>query len=264
MKCRDGTLKQKIANGDFIFAGAVMDCRTGAIIEAYEEAGYDYVFIDREHTTFDFEDVGEHIRVSRILGMPCMVRVAEPSYSELCRTLDQWPDGVFVPRIRTRANMEAVIEKVRYPPVGKRGLGASTCPAGKYLGWTTPAEMVATISRDFVLGIQIETKEALENLDDVLSVPGIDVAVVGNDDLSVGLGITGQFDSQTYIDAVKAIIAACNRHGVQPGIAGGDPAWVKRWADLGMRHFWAASDIGFIWAGAAQAIKAARQAVNPK
>jgi 4-hydroxy-2-oxoheptanedioate aldolase len=264
MRCRDGTLKQKIAKGDFIFAGAVMDCRTGAIIEAYEEAGYDYVFIDREHTTFDFADVAEHIRVSRILGIPCMVRVAEASYTELCRTLDQWPDGVWVPRIRSRADVEAVIEKVKYPPIGKRGLGASTCPAGKYLGWTTPAEMVETISRDFVLGIQIETKEALENLDDILSVPGIDVALVGNDDLSVGLGITGQFDSDKYINAIKEIIAACNRHGVQPGIAGGDPVWVKRWADLGMRHFWSASDIGFIWAGAAQAIKAVRQVVAPK
>ena len=264
MKCRDGSLKQRIAKGDFLFAGCVMDSRTGAVIEAYEEAGYDYVLIDREHTTFDFAEVAEHIRVSRILGIPCLVRVAEPSYTELCRTLDQWPDGVFVPRIRCRADVEMVIEKVKYPPIGKRGLGASTCPAGKYIGWSSSAEMVETISRDFVLGIQIETKEALDNLDDILSVPGIDVALVGNDDLSIGLDITGQFDSDTYVDAVKEVIAACHRHGVMPGIAGGDPVWVKRWADLGMRMFWAACDIGFIWAGAAQAIKAVREVVGPE
>jgi 2-keto-3-deoxy-L-rhamnonate aldolase RhmA len=262
MKCRDGSLKQKIASGNYVFAGCVMDSRTGAVIEAYEEAGYDYVMIDREHTTFDFADVAELIRVSRIVGIPCMVRVAEPSYTELCRTLDQWPDGVWVPRIRTRADVEAVVEKIKYPPLGKRGLGASTCPAGKYIGWDTSAEMVETLNRDTVLGIQIETKEALDNLDDILSVPGIDVALVGNDDLSVGLGITGQFESETYVNAIKQIVAACNRHGVQPGIAGGDPAWVKRWSDLGMRHFWAACDIGFIWTGAAQAIKSVREVVG--
>jgi 2-keto-3-deoxy-L-rhamnonate aldolase RhmA len=264
MRCLDGTLKQRIANGDFLFAGAVMDSRSGAVIEAYEEAGYDYILIDREHTALNSETILEHIRVSRLLGIPCMVRVADGTYAELCRTLDQWPDGIFVPRIRTRAQTEMIVETVTYPPKGKRGLGGSTSPAGKYIGWASTAEMVETINRDLVIGIQIETKEALENLDDILCVPGIDVALVGNDDLSIGMGIPGQLDTDTYRNAVKEVIAACNRHGVMPGIAGGDPAFVKYWADQGMRMFWAAADICILWAGAAQGLKAIRQALEPK
>jgi len=261
MQCGNGKLKQRIANRDFLVGGCVMDSRSGAVIEAYQEAGFDFVLIDREHTALNSETILEHIRMSRVLGFPCLVRVADATYAELNRTLDQMPDGIFVPRIRSRAQVEMIIETVKYPPVGKRGVGASTCPAGKYMGWGSVAEMVATLNRTSVVGIQIETKEALENLDDILSVPGIDVAVVGNDDLSTGMGIPGQFTSDTYRSAVKEVIAACNRHGVMPGIAAGDPAVVKYWAGHGMKMFWSASDICLLWSGAANCCATVRQAL---
>jgi 2-keto-3-deoxy-L-rhamnonate aldolase RhmA len=184
--------------------------------------------------------------MARALGFPCVVRVADNTYAELNRTLDQMPDGIFVPRIRSRADVERIIETVKYPPLGKRGVGASTCPAGKYMGWGSVAEMVETLNKTTVIGIQIETREALEHLDDILSVPGIDVAVVGNDDLSTGMGIPGQFTSDTYRNAVKEVIKSCSRHGVMPGIAAADP------------------DICFLWSGAAQCCKAVRQAVEAK
>jgi 2-keto-3-deoxy-L-rhamnonate aldolase RhmA len=113
-----------------------------------------------------------------------------------------------------------------------------------------------------VVGIQIETKEALENLDDILSVPGIDVAVVGNDDLSTGMGIPGQFTSDTYRNAVKDVIKCCNKHGVMPGIAAGDPELVKFWAGHGMKMFWSAADICLLWSGAAKCCAAVRKALE--
>lgn len=262
MQCGNGKLKKRIADRDYLVAGCVMDSRSGAVIEAYQEAGFDFVLIDREHTALNSETILEHIRMARALGFPCLVRVADATYAELNRTLDQMPDGIFVPRIRTRAQVEMIIETVKYPPVGKRGVGASTCPAGKYMGWGSVAEMVETLNRTSVVGIQIETKEALENLDEILSVPGIDVAVVGNDDLSTGMGIPGQFTSDTYRNAVKEVIASCNRHGVMPGIAAGDPAVVKYWAGQGMRMFWSASDICLLWSGAANCCTSVRKALG--
>lgn len=262
MRWGNGKLKQRIAAREFLVAGCVMDSRSGAVIEAYQEAGFDYVMIDREHTALNSETILEHIRLSRALGLPCVVRVADDTYAELNRTLDQMPDGIFVPRIRTRAQMEKIIETVKYPPLGKRGVGASTCPAGKYMGWNSLTEMVETLNQTMMVGIQIETKEALDNLDDILSVPGIDVAVVGNDDLSTGMGIPGQFTSDTYRNAVKEVIACCNRHGVMPGIAAGDPELVKYWAGRGMKMFWSAADICLLWSGAAHCCKAVRHALG--
>lgn len=262
MQWGNGKLKQRIAAREFLIAGAVMDSRSGAVIEAYQEAGFDYVIIDREHTALNSETILEQIRLSRALGFPCLVRVADDTYAELNRTLDQMPDGIFVPRIRTRAQMERIIETVKYPPVGKRGVGASTCPAGKYMGWGSLTEMTETLNRTSVVGIQIETKEALENLDAILSVPGLDVAVVGNDDLSTGMGIPGQFTSDTYRNAVKEVIRCCNKHGVMPGISAVDPEVVKYWAGQGMRMFWSAADICLLWSGAAKCCAAVRQALE--
>ena len=258
----NGILKQRIERREYLVGGCIMDSRSGAVVEAYHEAGYDFVMIDREHTALNSETILEHIRLCRVIGLPCMVRVADNTYAELNRTLDQMPDGIFVPRIRTRAEVEKIIETVKYPPVGKRGVGASTCPAGKYMGWDSVAEMVETLNRTTTVGIQIETKEALENLDDILSVPGIDVAVVGNDDLSTGMGIPGQFYTDTYRNAVKEVIKCCNKHNVMPGIAAGAPELVKYWAGQGMKMFWSSADICLLWQAAAQNCAAVRKALE--
>jgi 4-hydroxy-2-oxoheptanedioate aldolase len=176
--------------------------------------------------------------------------VAEDCYHELSRTLDQAPDGIFVPRIRSREQVERLVRTVKYPPLGIRGLAGSTCPAGKYMGWGSVPEQVETTNRNLVVGIQIETAEALADLDGVLSVSGIDIAVVGNDDLSLGMGLPGRLDSPEYIAAVESVIGACERHGVLPGIAGGDPATICHWIQRGMRAIWYASDICLMWAAA--------------
>jgi 2-keto-3-deoxy-L-rhamnonate aldolase RhmA len=151
------------------------------------------------------------------------------------------------------------MEMVKFPPYGVKGYGASTCPAGKYLGWETPLDQLDYYNNDIVMGIQIETAEALADLDGILSVPGIDIAVVGNDDLSLGMGIPRQFESPEYIDAMKKIIAACIKHNVLPGIACGDPVKIKFWKEQGMRVFWAASDIGSMWTYTKQSIHAIQE-----
>ncbi len=262
MRSGDGKLKQRIKDQDLLLGGCVMDLRSGAVIEAYSDAGLDFVMVDREHTGLNSETILEHIRLARALGLPCVVRVAEASYAELNRTLDQLPDGIFVPRVRTREEVEKIVEMIKYPPLGKRGVGASTCPAGRYIGWGSVKKMITSINDHTMIGIQIETREALENLDEILSVPGIDVAVVGNDDLSTGMGIPGEFASDEYRDAVRRVIKTCQKYGVMPGIAGGDPEWVKYWSEEGMRMFWVVADIVLVWQGVHQTCRKLHNVLN--
>lgn len=264
MKGCSDILRKKVAKKEILFVGGILDSRSGAAVEALHEAGYDLLLIDREHTALNTETIAEHIRLARALGLPCMVRAADDSYHEVCRTLDQAPDGIFVPRLRTRADAERVVALAKYAPVGQRGLGGSTCPAGKYVGWPALTDQIAYVNRDLVIGIQIETVEALEQLDEILSVPRIDIAVVGNDDLSIGLGIPGQLNNPRYTAAVMRVIEACQRHGVLPGIAGGDPQWVRFWAERGMRMFWCGCDIVCMWLGLREQIRLARAAVENK
>ena len=260
-----GQLKRRVKNRDLLLHGCIMDCRSGSAVEMYKEVGFDVVLIDREHTALNNETILEHIRLCRAMDIPCMVRVAEPSYAEINRVMDQAPDGIYIPRIRSREELEGVMQLLKFPPHGVKGLGGSTCPAGKYLGWPGGVKnQVDFYTNQFVVGIQIETGPALDDLDGILSVPGVDIAIVGNDDLSLGMGILGEWESDSYIEAVKRVIAVCNRHGVYPGIAGGDPAKVRFWYDQGMRGFWAACDIVNMWLYTKQSHTAIMEALNKR
>jgi len=256
-----GELRRKVESGVILYAGMIHDSRSGAAVEAFHAAGYDVLIVDREHTLLGDETVLEHIRLARALGLPCMVRPADDTYHSVCCVLDQAPDGVFMPRVRTRADAERLVSLAKYPPVGRRGIGGSTCPVGKYVGWRTLADQVQYVNRDLVIGIQLETAEALENLEEILSVPHIDIAVVGNDDLSTSMGIPGEFEHPDYVEAVSRVIDACRRHGVLPGVAVGDPRWARFWAERGARMFWCGSDVIAMWQGVAQQIDGLRAAL---
>lgn len=262
MKVLSGKLKERIRRQDVLLAGCLMDSRSGAAVEMFHALGYDLLLIDREHTLLGDETILEHIRLSRALELPCMVRLSGSDDPELGRILDQAPDGIFVPRIRNRAEVEEVLRRARHAPLGQRGMGASTCPAGQYLGWPSLREQAETANSRLVIGIQIETTEALDQLDGILSVEGIDVALVGNDDLSLSLGIPGQFAHPRYLEAVTRVIASCQKHGVLPGIACGDPARLRFWKDLGMRMFWTAADVCLMWEGARRLMKGMQEALE--
>ncbi len=262
MKGCTGRLKERVRRGDLLLQGMVHDGRSGAVVEMFHECGYDTLVIDREHTYLDNETVLEHIRLARALDLPVMVRVPEPSYAWVNCLLDQAPDGIYVPRIRSRAEVEALLSTLRYPPRGVRGVAGSTCPAGRYLGWPSLRDQLEYFRENLVVGIQIETAEAFAQLDEILSVPGIDIAVIGLDDLSVGLGIPGEWDNPRFRDAQSRILEACRRHGVLAGIPGGDPARIAQCAAEGFRVFWCASDLCCMWAGVQHQIQAIRAALE--
>ena len=262
MKGCTGYLKERVRRGDVLLQGMIHDGRSGAVVEMFHECGFDTVIIDREHTYLDNETVLEHIRLARALDLPVMVRVPEPSYAWINCLLDQAPDGIFIPRIRTRAEVEQILRALRYPPQGVRGLGGSTCPAGKFIGWPHVRQQVEYFQEKLVVGIQIETAEAFANLDDILSVPGIDVAVIGQDDLSLGLGILGEGESPEFQAAERKVLEACRRHGVLAGIPAGDPAKIARYVEQGFRVFWCASDLVCMWTGIRQQHNAIARALG--
>ena len=262
MKVCEGLLRTRVDNRDLLTFVGITESRSPAAIEVFHDAGFDVALIDREHTALNSETIADLIRVARCLSFPCMVRVCEDCYHELNRTLDQAPDGIFVPRIKTREQAENVVRTVKYKPLGIRGLAGSTCPVAKYRGWSSVPEQIEVVNRNLVVGIQIETAEALEDLDGILSVKGIDIAVVGGDDLTMGMGIPGQTKSKEYFDALERVIAACQRHHVLPGIAAADPETALYWIEKGMRVIWYACDVTLLWQAAHRHIHQLKQSLN--
>ena len=259
MSTCDGLLRQRVDNKDLLLFGLTLDSFSGTIVEMYHATGYDGLLIDREHSALNLETISEYIRLARVLGLPCMVRVAENCYHQLNPILDQAPDGIFVPRIRSRDEVEELIQTVKYPPEGVRGLASIIVPVSKTLGWGSAAEQIETVNRNLVIGIQIETAEALADVDNIVSVPGVDIALVGPDDLSLALGIPGQYDDAKYVDAVKRIIEACQKHNVLPGTACLDPVKAHSWIELGMKMIWYAVDSFLLWQAGRRQIEALKE-----
>ena len=252
MKVCEGLLRKRVDAKEQLVFACITESRTASTVEIFQAAGFDALMIDREHTSLNSETIADHVRVARSLDFPCMVRVCEDSYSELNRNLDQGADGIYVPRIKNRSQVENIVRTVRYKPLGIRGLGGYTCPISKYLGWGSVVDQIEGVNKNTVIGIQIETADALEDLDGILSVKGIDIAVVGSDDLSMGMGIPGQLKNPKFMDAVMRVIESCQKHGVVPGYACGDPELAAYWIDKGMRVIWYVNDAYLIYAGAIQ------------
>jgi 2-keto-3-deoxy-L-rhamnonate aldolase RhmA len=258
----EGLLRKRVDNRELLVFVNITESKSLSTVEVLQDAGFDGVFIDREHTALNTETIADQIRIARSLHFPCMVRACDDSYHELNRTLDQAPDGIYIPRIRSRAQVENIMRTVKYAPEGIRGLGGSTCPVSKYRGWGSVVEQINTTNKNLVVGIQIETKEALENLDEILSVKGVDIAVVGPDDLSISMGIPGELTNPKYLDAVQRVIEACHRHNVMPGIAGGDPNVAAKWVEKGMRVLWYANEICLMWMAGVQQVNRLKDALK--
>jgi 2-keto-3-deoxy-L-rhamnonate aldolase RhmA len=145
---------------------------------------------------------------------------------------------------------------MKYAPEGKRGAVLARGHTGFKAG--PLVETLAAMNRETLLVVQVETNEAVERLDDLLSVRGVDVALVGPTDLSLALGVGGQMEHPTLVAAIEATLAACKRHGVVPAIHTNDTAMSAGWARRGMRMVSINSEVGLLTAGARGAIATIR------
>jgi 2-dehydro-3-deoxyglucarate aldolase/4-hydroxy-2-oxoheptanedioate aldolase len=247
---RRNTVKQRLLNGETVIGTMIQEMRVPAIAQIVKAAGYDFFMLDMEHGAYSLETAADILRVGRLLDLCPLVRVASPEYDLIARPLDHGAMGVMMPRIETRDQVERFIEAMKYPPQGKRGC-SSDAPHAEYDFGPLP-EFLATNNLDTLAIAQIERKVAIERLDDLLSVPGVDAALIGPEDLSVSLGVPGEISHPAVVEAIETVIAAAHRHNVVPGIHMGSVEKLQGWMAKGMRLIMYWSDLGFLLeAGAA-------------
>lgn len=229
----ENRIKQALACGGSVVGTMLSEIRQQSIMQLLVNAGFDFVIIDNEHGPFSIESIAELSRNARILGLTPIVRVPDLSYPYLAQPLDAGAQGLMLPRVYDAGQVLEAVQIVKYPPVGKRGCafsrGATDLKGGPV------AETMAKANEETMLIVQIETQEAVEQLDEILSVPCVDVAFVGPTDLSISLGVPGQMGSPVLTAAIEQMVASCQRHGVVPGIQMNDLDMAVQWVDKGMR-----------------------------
>jgi len=255
---RRNVVKRRLRDGETVIGTMVQEVTTPAIAQILNQVGFDFFMIDMEHGPFSLESAAHILRVGRLLDMCPLVRVRSAEYDLIAGPLDQGAMGIMLPRIETRAQVETLVESVKYPPQGKRGC-SSDAPHSEYQSGPL-AKFLETNNEDTLVIAQIERKEAIDRIDELLAVPGVDVALVGSEDLSISLGVPGETRHRLVLEAVDEVISAAARHGIASGIHVGDVEALRGWKAKGMRMLMYGSDLQFLMESSASGLSRLREA----
>ena len=256
----NSSLRQRLRAGETVI-GSWINSGSPIIAELMAACGFDFLCVDVEHSAVDLPQTQQLFQAIRSGRADCaaVVRLHGVDYAFVKRYLDAGACGVVAPLLRTRAEAELLVQAAKYPPQGLRGVGF--CRANAY-GLRLTDEF-ARANNEILLAVQIEHIEAVRNIEAILSVPGIDAAFIGPYDLTASMGITAQFDHPDYLAARDAILAACQRHHVTPGIhvVPPDPAQAKARIAEGYRFIAYSLDITMLTTACTQGLAALRK--NP-
>ena len=195
--------------------GTVVSSTDPAVVEAMAGSALDFLMMDTEHSPLGPESVQTLVMAASAADTPVLVRVGGLEPIQLMQPLDVGAAGVIVPRVHNADEVRSIMESTRYPPGGLRGFGPRR--AGQYGRRTR--EYAADANDNVAVVVQIETSEAVDNLAEIVSVPGLDGVLVGPNDLSAALGVAGQVESDPVLEVIGRVAEVCRDVGIAAGIA---------------------------------------------
>jgi 2-keto-3-deoxy-L-rhamnonate aldolase RhmA len=227
----------------------VQAVRIPAIGQLMKWAGCDFLFFDMEHGAFSIETIADMVQVTRLSDVTALVRVPNDEYHLMARALDAGAQGLMIPRVETRAQVENAIECTRYPPDGVRGCSV-TKGHNDYAGedlW----QFAEAANRENLIILQIERERAVANIEELLSVPGVGGAILGPNDLALSLGVRDDDKLGALEGPIQHVLDAARALNVPCGIHIGNLDWLAEWQRRGMQLICYSTDINFLKRGAA-------------
>ena len=237
-------LRKKLRNGELVI-GAHVFYDDPAITETFGYMGYDYVWIDGEHCAFDKQSLLRHVVGAYAGGTASIVRVEWNDQVLLKPVLEMGIDGLIVPMVCTADEARAFVEACTYPPRGIRGFGPRR--ANQY-GALSNTEYLENVDDSFLRILQIEHKKAIENLDEILKVEGIDALIVGPNDLSATYGCLGNIKAPEMTPIYDQLAEKCRAAGMPFGVSlgPGDRQCIAEWEARGAQLISCVDDISSI------------------
>jgi 2-keto-3-deoxy-L-rhamnonate aldolase RhmA len=240
-----GTFRKRLRAGDLLM-GSMVTLPTAASAEILAEVGFDWLFIDGEHAPLETAEI---LAMIQAVGhrLACIVRVPGVEEAAIKKILDMGAEGVIVPLVNTVEQAESVVRFARYSPAGSRGVGLSRAHGyglrfGQYL--ESANDRVTVI-------VQVEHAIAVENIEAIVKVDGIDAVLIGRYDLSASMGKIGQFDDPAVTSAIEHVTKTCQRAGMPLGHFGLSSDAIRPFIDRGFTLITAGVD-SFLLAGAAR------------
>jgi 2-keto-3-deoxy-L-rhamnonate aldolase RhmA len=222
------------------------------VVDALKGLGFEWFTIDTEHAQVNPETLAAMIAVVGDVGPAPLVRVGNVDLYLIKQALDAGARGILVPLVSTEAQARDVVSFSKYPPAGVRGAAAAA--ASRY--GSELASYLRSANAETLVGVQIETKQAIDNLEAIAAVDGIDILFVGPQDLTLSLGLLDDRSNPKVRAAMRSVVEACERHGKVPGTLVINSEEKRAALDLGFRFISLAGDVRFLIEGAQQYVRA--------
>lgn len=248
-------VREKLARDEVVVSMTVKLTRSIEIARIARTAGFDTLYIDVEHNSFSLDTTSQICMAALEVGITPFVRVPTTRPEHVGRALDGGALGVIAPHIRSAEDARRVVNAAKFPPLGERS-AAGGLPHLQYRSF--PASQAnPALNEATMIVVMMETVAALENVEEIAAVDGIDMMMIGTNDLTAEMGIPGQYDDPRVRDAYMRTIAACRKHGKHVGVGGLStrPDLVAEFVKLGARYVSTGTDLAFLLAACTQKAK---------
>ena len=236
-------LKETIKTGN-VYGTMLSEIYVPNIIRVFKACGFDFVIIDCEHGYFDYIQVANLLAVARGFNMPVIVRISKVDREFVLKYLDMGADGFLLSTTENADDVRQLVEYTKYPPMGRRGISLQRAHTDYTPGKIR--EYLAEANRNTIVIAQMESQKGADGIDDILSVDGVDGAIVGPNDFTLDLGILGQYDDPAFVRNVEKMVDAATRRGKFSGVIGSNIEFLKKWESRGMSLLSWNSEIGMI------------------
>jgi 2-keto-3-deoxy-L-rhamnonate aldolase RhmA len=237
--------KRRLSNGDLALGFILRQSRTVDIASIGKACGFDWLSIDLEHSSLDVDTAGQIAAAALSVGISALVRVPQDRHGDAARLLDAGAQGVIVPHVDNAEEARFVVSYCVYPPLGSRSI-ASVQPQLGFRGVSGP-EAMRMVNEQTLVVAMLETPAAIGNADEIAAVKGIDVLLIGSNDLCAELDIPGQFSHPLVADAYRRVAAACRTHGKHAGMSGiHDGDLIEKFVGMGVRFVAGGTDLAFL------------------
>ncbi len=251
-------LKNRLRAGEVLLCGMIVQYMSPSLVKLYKYAGFDFIFLEYEHTYFDAGDLTSTVLCARDNGLPVIAKTPQLERAEVAKLLECGVVGIQLPRTETRAEVETLRSYIKFPPDGTRAVApawgnSSFAPVPEVKPWMDEQDEETTLI------VHIETRAAYENAEQIISTPGVDMVYVGPGDFSIEMGQPGKFDHPDVTGPMEDILKICQEHKVPFGTTASSPEAASRWIAQGAQFFEIVDEMSLILHGASRTVRKYRE-----
>jgi 2-keto-3-deoxy-L-rhamnonate aldolase RhmA len=253
--------KQRLLNGEIALGLGLWLARAPYIAKIAKITGHDWIYIDMEHNGMSIETALDICAAALDAGVAPIVRVPGHEHFHASRVLDGGAWGIQIPHVNTADEARRAVANAKFPPIGQRSMWG-TYPQIEFQVMSVD-EMARVINDNTIVSVMIETPEAVENIDEIAAVDGVDVVHIGTNDLLAQMGLHGQFRHPKVEQAFERLIAACKANGKFAGMGGfRDIELMQKYIRMGVRWLTSSNDLTYLITSASERAHILRETGN--